>query len=339
MARLRDPRASAPVFEWEASCYVGLAMADVEVVVVSFNSARTLRSCVEPFEHVRDIAVIVVDNASTDGSLPSIAGLDLTLLELDSNHGFAYGCNRGWRAGGAPAVLFLNPDARISPEAVRRLNQVLNANPSVGLVAPRILDGHGGFENSMRRFPRLWSTYSRAFFLHRIFRHAAWSDEMIRDPTVYERPARAEWVSGACMLVRRSALERLGGWDESFFLDREDADLCRRLFAEGLEVRYEPSATASHVGGASAPRASLFPTLVASRLHYARLHDSRLVALLQRVGLATEELTHAVLCRRRRGGKNRTPSRLPARLLSSEELRAGRLICRRLLQPLGTERR
>jgi N-acetylglucosaminyl-diphospho-decaprenol L-rhamnosyltransferase len=270
-------------------------VADVDVVVVSFNSARTLRSCVEQFEHVPDIHAIVVDNASTDESVDSIAGLDLTLLQLDSNHGFAYGCNRGWQAGGAPAVLFLNPDARISPEAVRQLEQVLNGSPSVGLVAPRIVDERGERENSMRRFPRLRSTYSRALFLHRVFRFAAWSDELIRDPKVYERPGKAEWVSGACMLVRRSALERLGGWDESFFLYCEDVDLCRRLFLEGLEVRYEPSATASHVGGASAPRPSLLPRLVASRLHYARLHDSRLVALLQRVGVAIEELMRAVV--------------------------------------------
>src|SRR5438552_2244646 len=77
---------------------------------------------------------------------------------------------------------------------------------------------------------------------------ATWTDEIVRDERKYERPRSAEWVSGACLMVRRSALEELGGWDEDFFLYSEDIDLCRRLWRSGRKVRFEPRATSVHEG-------------------------------------------------------------------------------------------
>ncbi len=242
-----------------------------------------------------EINVIVADNASQDDSLAIVSDLSVTVIPLAENRGFAFGCNRGWQAGSAPAVLFLNPDARIDLGSVRQLVAVLDGNSSVGLVAPRIAAEDGSLEFSLRRFPRLRSTYARALFLHRLFPLAAWSDEVVRDPTAYERSREAEWVSGACVLVRRVALERVSGWDEGFFLYGEDVDLCRRLWRAGYEVRYEPAAEAVHVGGASAPRAGLLPTLAASRIRYASIHRGRAAALLERIGVAFGELTHAAL--------------------------------------------
>jgi N-acetylglucosaminyl-diphospho-decaprenol L-rhamnosyltransferase len=270
-------------------------MIEVDAVIVSYKSSATLRSCVEPLSAAHDVNVIVVDSASQDNTLASIADLAVTLVALDVNRGFAYGCNRGWRVGEAPAVLFLNPDARIDPDSIRRLKEVLDQDPTVGLVAPRITDDSGSLEFSIRRFPRLRSTYARAFFLHRLFPNASWSDEVTRERSTYDSPHSVEWVSGACMLVRRSALQQLGGWDEGFFLYGEDVDLCRRLWTAGYDIRYEPSAHVGHRGGGSAPRASLLPTLAASRIKYARLHFGRGTALLEEIGVAVGELTHAAL--------------------------------------------
>jgi len=258
---------------------------------------------VEPLVSQPDIDVFVVDNASPDGSLSAVEHLSVTRVALDRNYGFAYGCNRGWERGSGAAVLFLNPDARIAADSVRRLAAVLGTAPEVGLVAPKIFGEDGSVELSLRRFPRLRSTYARALFLHRLFPHASWSDEIVRDAAAYERPHGAEWVSGACVLVRRAALERVGGWDEGFFLYSEDVDLCRRLREAGFEVRYEPSATATHLGGASAPRASLFPLLAASRIRYARIHSRPAAALLERIGVAIGELTHAALTTKGHGAR------------------------------------
>jgi GT2 family glycosyltransferase len=266
----------------------------VDVVVVSYNSSETLKDCVEPLP-ADWVNVIVVDNASADDTLETVAGLRLSVVKLDRNHGFAYGCNRGWEAGTAPYVLFLNPDARIDHEALRTLVDVLERNERAALVGPRIVDADGVLDHSQRRFPTLRSTYAQALFLHRLFPTAPWADEVVHDPRLYESAHAVEWISGACILTRRSALEQIGGWDEGFFFYSEDKDLCRRLWNAGYELLYEPAATIVHVGGASAPRARMLPTLAFSRIRYARKHEGAAKALLERVGIAVGSLTHAAL--------------------------------------------
>jgi GT2 family glycosyltransferase len=274
----------------------------VDAVLVSYNSREYLRLCVAPLTTFEGVHVLLTDNASTDDSVTSVADLPVSVVVLGENKGFGAGCNAGWRRGDSPLVLFLNPDATIDEESLRNLAGVLKTQPNVGLVAPRILEPDGSLAFSQRRFPRLRSTYARALFLHRIFKGAAWTDELVRDRAAYERPSSPDWVSGACMLVRRSVLEEVGGFDERFFLYCEDKDLCRRIRAAGHEVRYEPSATARHQGGASAPRAGLLPVLARSRVAYARKHWGPVAASLETLGVALNALTHAAVAR---GGAGR----------------------------------
>jgi N-acetylglucosaminyl-diphospho-decaprenol L-rhamnosyltransferase len=255
----------------------------VDAVVVSYRSADTLRACVEPLARMDGLTVTVVDNASPDRSLEAVADLPVRAIAAGRNAGFAAGCNLGAAGGVAPYVLLLNPDLRLGEADVAALVAVLDADPRVGLVGPRLLDGGGSLIPSQRRFPRLASTWAQALFLHRIAPHAPWADEVVLGD--YDRPAACDWVSGACMLVRRDALERIGGLDEGFFLYSEDTDVCRRLRALGLQVRYEPGATVHHAGGASAPRDELLATLAASRVRYARVHQGRATAALTALAL------------------------------------------------------
>jgi N-acetylglucosaminyl-diphospho-decaprenol L-rhamnosyltransferase len=271
--------------------------APVDIVVVSFNSRETLRDCVEDLGATPGLTVFVVDNASEDGTLDVVADLEVVLLPQTDNRGFSAGCNRGWQAGTAPYVLFLNPDARISRASVRALAATAEANDRVGVVAPRIMSANGDLEYSQRRFPALRSTFSQALFLHRLFRRASWADEVVRNPADYEVETSPDWVSGACLLVRRSVLEAIGGWDESFFLYSEDTDLCRRVRAAGFDVRFEPSAAAVHMGGRSSPRASLLPLLAESRIRYTEKHADGTAALGQRAGIALSSLTHLLVAR------------------------------------------
>jgi GT2 family glycosyltransferase len=270
---------------------------DVEAVVVSYNSEDELRACVAPLAEMPGVSVLVVDSASSDGTLASIADLDVTAVPLAENRGFAHACNVGWRRGTAPYVLFLNPDATIDRESLDRLVAVAEADPGIGAMAPKIVEPDGGLDYSLRRFPRLRSTYAQALFLHRVFPRAEWVDELERDLGAYERPGSPQWASGACLLVRRTALERLDGLDEGFFLYCEDLDLCRRLRDAGYDIRYDPAARVVHEGGASAPRSALLPVLAASRVRYARLHQPPHVALAERLGIALGALTHAVVSR------------------------------------------
>jgi N-acetylglucosaminyl-diphospho-decaprenol L-rhamnosyltransferase len=269
----------------------------VDLVVVSYNSAGELRRCVSSLAGEPDVSAFVVDNASSDGSLETIADLDVTQVAQPGNYGFAHGCNAGWRRGHSPYVLLLNPDATMDGDALRRLVAVADADPAIGLAAPRIVEPDGTLDPSQRRFPRIRSTFAQALFLHRLFPHASWVDELVRDPARYEGPGSPDWVSGACMLIRRDVLERLGGLDEGFFLYGEDKDLCRRIRDLGYDIRFDPSVQATHEGGASAPRTSLLPVLVASRLRYARKHRSRAGAVAERAGIALGAVTHAVVTR------------------------------------------
>ena len=268
----------------------------VDVVVVSYNSSAELPGCVEPLLAAPEAHVIVVDNASPDGSLAAVRELPVTAIQLSRNGGFATGVNAGWRAGSAPYVLILNPDARIDADSLRALVRTLE-EPHVGAVAPRIHHEDGSLDFSQRLFPRLRSTYAQALFLHRVFPRARWTDELVRDEDSYARRATPDWVSGACILVRRDALVELGGFDEAFFMYCEDIDLCRRLRSSGYELVFEPAASVVHLGGASAPRAALLPALAASRVRYARKHRGRIVAFLERVGVGLGAATHALVGR------------------------------------------
>jgi N-acetylglucosaminyl-diphospho-decaprenol L-rhamnosyltransferase len=263
------------------------------VVVVAYKSAATLRGCVEPLAAMRGVHVTVVDNASPDDSVATIADLEgVEVVRAPRNGGFAYGCNLGVARGSAPLILFLNPDARIDAASLDALCGVLRADPQAALVGPKILDDDGSLAWSLRRFPRLRSTFAKALFLHRLFPLASWTDELVRDPSAYDAPSAPEWVSGACMLVRRDAYEAIGGFDEGLFLYCEDTDLCLRLWQAGHTVRFEPAALVRHVGGASSGAGETQPIAARSRVYYARKHRGRVAARMEALGVALDEALH-----------------------------------------------
>jgi GT2 family glycosyltransferase len=269
----------------------------VDVVIVTFRSADTVAAAVEPLTGRDDVRLLVVDNASDDGTVDVLRALPVETIALDANGGFAHGCNVGAAAGSNPYVLFLNPDARLELHALEELASALDADEGIAAVAPKIVEPDGSLDFSLRRFPRLRSGLAQALFLHRIFPTASWVDEVIRDPAAYERPHAVDWVSGACVLVRRTVLEEIGGLDERFFHYSEDVDLCKRVWEHGYEVRYVPAAVAEHAGGGSAPRAGLLPILAASRIRYSEKYDRPLVSALVRATVALGAATHVPFAR------------------------------------------
>jgi N-acetylglucosaminyl-diphospho-decaprenol L-rhamnosyltransferase len=250
---------------------------NVDVVIVSYGSAETIRACVEPLAGVEGITVRLVDNASPDDAVERVADLPVDIIRAGRNGGFSFGCNVGARAGDAEYLLFLNPDAIMAPADVSALIAVLDGDSGAGVVGP-----------------------AQALFLHRIWARASWADEQIRDPEAYDVPGQPGWLSGACLLMRRSAFEEIDGFDEGFFLYCEDTDICVRLRAAGWGVRYEPSATARHQEGSSAPRAALAAIHARSRIRYARLHSARPAAIAERGIVALWAVTHALVALPRR---------------------------------------
>ena len=266
----------------------------IDAVIVAYNGRDALRACVEPLARMADVNVVVVDNASPEDPIPAVADLDVTIVRAPRNGGFSYGCNLGVAEGSAPHVLFLNPDASIDAASLTALRAALADDPGAAVVAPRLLGHDGELLYSQRRFPRPLSTLGQALFAHRRFPLASWSDELVRDRAAYEVPGSPDWVSGACMLLRRDALEAIGGMDEGFFLYCEDTDVCRRLRNAGWGVRYVPSAAVRHGEGGSAPRSSLLEVHAQSRLRYARKHLSRRAARLDTAAVALNAATHAL---------------------------------------------
>ena len=155
-------------------------------VVVTYRTGATVDAALAPLLADNRFRILVVDNASGDETLERLVGLPIETIALEQNGGFAHGCNVGAAAGDSPYILFLNPDASIEAAAVQMLVDAMDAESKVGAAAPRIREPDGALDYSLRRFPRLRSTYAQAFFLHRLFPDAAWVDEVIRDSSVYE---------------------------------------------------------------------------------------------------------------------------------------------------------
>jgi GT2 family glycosyltransferase len=224
------------------------------VVIVSHNARVELERCLESF-HAHPPAtpheIVVVDNASSDGSAAvARRWADVRVIGLEENTGFARGCNTGIRASDAPLILLFNSDALAPAGAVDALVAALERRPDAAAAGPRIVDESGAPELSFGqmfgplgelRLKTLKSLYRRGWR----FAHA----RVARDTT---RPHEPDWVTGACLLVRRPDAEAVGLLDERFFMYFEDVDFCAALRARGRRILFVPEAEIVHVRGASA---------------------------------------------------------------------------------------
>lgn len=255
-----------------------------DVVVVAYRSGACLRGCVEPLSGVDGIRIFVADNACPDDSTATVADLPLEIVRMEGNKGFAAACNAAAKRGSGEAILFLNPDARIEPDMLGPLVETARAGAS----GPLVRNDLDEIDCSVRRDPRLRSTFAEAFFLHHAFPGRTWATELVRANYDVRHPA--EWLSGAALCVDRTAFETVGGFDERFFLYSEDADLCRRLRVAGFAITFEPAAAARHQGGASAPKPGQAALKAHARIRYARIHERGLRYGGFRVGFVVFEL-------------------------------------------------
>jgi N-acetylglucosaminyl-diphospho-decaprenol L-rhamnosyltransferase len=241
----------------------------VAVVIVSFEARETLLAALDSLRaHVsRPIETIVVDNASTDGSAEAIraAHPEVVVIDNGKNVGFARACNQGWRASQTPYVLFLNPDAEVTPGAVDTLARLLESRPEAGAAGPRTRNADGSIQVSTG--PDLTPLAERR--QRRLVRGVARREPvaLAEAEALHAREHEPAWVSGSCLMTRRAALEGVGGFDERFFLYEEDADLCRRMRAAGWRIVFTPAAEVRHALGRSMAEAPL-----RSRLEYHRSH-------------------------------------------------------------------
>jgi len=222
-------------------------------VVVNWNAGGLLLACARTLVESEAAEIVGVDNDSSDASVARLEAASLPrvrVVRAGANLGYGAGINRGVAVAGSGHVLVCNPDLLLDPGCVAALAARLEAEPDLGIVAPRLRNPDGSTYVSGRPFPSVRDALGHAF-VGLVWRGNPWSGRYLRTSWDRAEAADVDWASGALLLVRRATFEELGGFDERFFMFMEDVDLCWRARQSGWRVAVEPAAGAVHVVGAS----------------------------------------------------------------------------------------
>ncbi len=229
----------------------------VSIVLVNHNGKKLIRDCLSSvYERTKqiDFEVIVMDNASSDESARIVRSAfpQVRVIESDTNLGFSGGCNLGARSAVGEYLLFLNPDTVLIENSIKALKDFLDAHPHAGAVGPRMAFADGTFQLSAGQLPNLFielkdkAVYSAA-------RRWRMGVAPLLD-WMYGNTKVVGWLTGACLMVRREAFQKVSGFDEDLFMYFEDKDICKRLSEAGWQVVYYPATTVLHLlGGSGGP--------------------------------------------------------------------------------------
>jgi N-acetylglucosaminyl-diphospho-decaprenol L-rhamnosyltransferase len=228
--------------------------AALAVVIVNFNTGDWLERCLRSLEAVRDglaVDVVVVDNASVDGSADIAEGMPgVRLIRNPTNRYLSPAWNQGAAATDAPYLLFLNPDTEWFAGSLGDLVRVAHDDPGAGIVGPMLRNVDGTVYASGRRFPGLVDGLGHAF-VSLVRSDNAFTRRYRMDDWDRSTPRVVDWVSGACMLMPRSAFDAVGGFDERFPLYAEELDIAMRLRDAGRHVLFTPEVEVIHAVGVS----------------------------------------------------------------------------------------
>lgn len=289
----------------------------LSAIVVNFNDRANIGRCLKSVtEATKTLAaeVIVVDNASSDGSPDAVAAdfPAVRLIRSAENLGFSKANNLAIRESGGEFILCLNTDAVLQAGALEGLLDELRLNPRSGIAGPALINDSGVFQVSFGGRVRFSNELLKKLILNRYWANRLRSDRSRR---------RVVWVSAACFLIRRKALEEAGLFDERFFLFFEDIDLCYRVGEAGWEVVFLPAVRAFHQSGATTSPGGFRSQLAyrASQLYFYHKHNSRISQALLRLYLRLAFLGMAM---RRRSPRDGEPG--PARFRELLKKGAGR---------------
>ncbi|MSQ15272.1 MAG: glycosyltransferase family 2 protein [Dehalococcoidia bacterium] len=235
------------------------ASPDISIVIVSWNVAGHLRDCLlsvqaeERLQPGLSVEVIIVDNASADGTVDMLASefSGVTTISNDRNLGFAAACNQGMASSSAEYVLLLNPDTLLLPGFIRRMLEYIQVHPEAAAVGPKLLNTDHTVQPSRRRFPTLATALIESTIVQ------SWFPDLPRLRRFYVKDIpdtvaqEVDWLVGACILLRREALRVVGPLDERFFMYFEELDWFYRANAFGWKGIYLPEAEVIHHYGQS----------------------------------------------------------------------------------------
>ena len=222
---------------------------DVAVVVVTYDAMPWIEQCLAS---VAGAEVVVVDNGSSDETVGVVRERhpEVRVVEAE-NRGLGASWNIGIRETRSRYVLLLNADAWLLGEALSRLVAFADTRSRAAVVAPRLLNPDGTLQRSVRGFPTLWRLATEYLFLRKLAPGTSALNAFYAGGFDHDEVREAEVVMGACMLVRRAAIDEVGPLDEDFFLFSEETDWCYRFRQAGWEVVFYPGAECVHVGGAA----------------------------------------------------------------------------------------
>ena len=247
----------------------------LSIVIVNWNTEALLRQCLASIvAHPPDgpYEVVVVDNASTDGSVEMVRDEfpAVVLLANEQNAGFAAGNNLAIEASTADMILLLNSDTVVRPGALEALLQFMESHSGAGAAGARLLNPDGTLQPSCFPLPTLLSEGLHLFHLDYRQRRAMQTWDV-------SQPRAVDVLLGACMLLRRAAVQQVGLLDEGYFMYSEEVDYCRRLQEAGWTLHWVPEAEVVHYGGQSTRQVAteMFLRLYAGKLRYFRKHEGR----------------------------------------------------------------
>jgi hypothetical protein len=234
---------------------------ETSVIIVSWNVRKLLKAClasIEPYRQVNypAIEIIVVDGGSKDGSAEMVRQEfpGVKLIARTENVGFPKGNNIGLKQAQGDYLLFLNPDTEVIGHAMSTMASFLKENPNVGVVGPRLLNPDGSPQLSRRRFPTMTTALFESTWLEhwapkRLLNHYYMTD------LPENEQVEADWLVGACFMVRREAVRDVGLMDEDYFMYSEELDWCRRIKDAGWRIVFLPTAEVKHHIGKSSEQA------------------------------------------------------------------------------------
>ena len=224
----------------------------MSAVIVSYNVVDLVLECIASLRTDGVEQVVVVDNASSDGSVETLRRREpeVEVVALSRNLGYGTAANRGVARTTAPYVAVMNPDVVVEPGSTKALVDALDGDPGLAVVGPRVESPGGDLYPSVRTFPDLADAAGHAFF-HFVWPANPFSRRYRMLDWDHAAAADVDWVAGNHFLVRRRAWDEVGGFDESFFMYMEDVDLCWRLRRAGWRTGYEPAARVTHAIGRS----------------------------------------------------------------------------------------
>ncbi len=223
----------------------------ISALILNFRSPRDTRRCVDSLRAqtvTNDLEILVIDNKSDDESIQWLRNSFRTMtpqvriVEHKANIGYGQGNVQALPYANGEFIYITNPDNELEPAGLERMMTLLKSDPTIGIIAPKLIHDDGTVRDSSRSFPHLIDVIAKRTVLKALFPGAI--KRYLKSPPNDGQPHDVDWVVGACLLMRRSVFEEMGGFDPRYFLFFEDIDLCRRMWDRGLRVVYMPSVIA-----------------------------------------------------------------------------------------------